>query len=174
MKRKREILSLIWKIKTKFVILIKKNWSEILWIFSREHECFMSRTLSVWVLFDRFCVEKLLPPELYFTVCWEMISTGPLTPVNSGEERTRCRSCWTSDLAGTCGEWHSWTGGRLDGRGRGEVEEEEGGLAVHAWLVAPVPLTRQLNYREREGGREGGNGWSSCFLNALENNNLCS
>lgn len=41
--------------------------------------------------------------------------------------------------------WMGEEGGGSEGGREVEGEEGEGGLAVHAWLLAPVPLTRQLN-----------------------------
>lgn len=92
--------------------------------------------------------------------------------VNSGEERTCCRPCWTSDLAGTCGECHSWTGGRLDGRGGWAVD---GGPAIHAWPLALVPLTRQLNERRMLGGRGiAGNGGRFCYFSIRKILKICA
>lgn len=110
------------------------------------NDCLISRTSLVWAPVEWIwgCYTEIIPFIVPFPSSYRRAGgINRQARQNSGEEWTCCRLCWTSDLAGTCGERHSWTGGRLDGRGwRGKGGE---GLAVHAWLLAPVPLTRQLN-----------------------------
>lgn len=55
---------------------------------------------------------------------------------------------WLEPAASGTAEQEAVWMGEEEGEGGGEGVEEagrEGGLAVHAWLLAPVPLTRQLN-----------------------------
>lgn len=126
------------------------------------NDCLISRTSLVWAPVEWIwgCYTEIIPFIVPFPSSYRRAGgINRQARQNSGEEWTCCRLCWTSDLAGTCGERHSWTGGRLDGRGwRGKGGRF--GCTCLAPCPGPIDQTAELA-KGKGGGRKGekaGNG----------------